>query len=139
MFAKILSRALECLAKQGYYVVFPDFQKSQYPDELANKIREEKAPLSFWFDILTDVISKWNKFKIEETFSNIAGKIGPIVRKLVKPTPFKYLRLSLALIALILVIRLFNRRYGKNLIQLISPVAFSLVHSPVEWVKQAMA
>ncbi|EAW36266.1 hypothetical protein [Lyngbya sp. PCC 8106] len=136
---KFYQEHLEFLAKQGYYVVFPDFQKSQYPDELTNKIREEKAPLSLWFNILTDVISKWNKFKIEETLPQYRrNKIGPIVRKLVKPTPFKYLRLSLALVVLILVIRLLNRRYGKHLTQLISTVGFSLAHSPVEWIKQAI-
>jgi len=130
---------LEILAKKGYYVVFPDFQKSLYPDDITNQVSAEKTPLSFWFNILKNVLSKWNKFSLEDTLqSDRRKKIGPVVRKLVKLSPFKYLRISLALIVLILLIRLLNRRYGKHLIQLISTVALSLVHSPVEWVEQAI-
>jgi hypothetical protein len=130
---------LEILAKKGYYVVFPDFQKSFYPDDITNQVSAEKTPLSFWFNILRNVLSKWKKFNLEDALqSDRRTKIGPVVRKLVKPTPFKYLRISLALIVLILLIRLLNLRYGKHLIQLISTVALSLAHSPVEWIQQAI-
>ncbi|MEG3838330.1 MULTISPECIES: hypothetical protein [unclassified Microcoleus] len=137
---KFYESHLEELAKQGYYVVFPDFQNSRYPDDITtNKASEEKEPLSFWLNILSKVVSKWDKFKIEDTLLQYRRKkIGPVVRKLLKPTLFKYLRLSLALVVLFLVIKLFKNRYGKNLKQLIYTVDLSLLHSPVEWIQQAI-
>lgn len=142
---KFYEAHLRELVKQGYYVFFPDFQRSDYPNELEpeerSKENEKKSPLNFWFSVLTDVVFKGNKFNIEDTFNkqqNRRRRIRIVARKLFRPTLFKYLRLSAALVVLILVIKLFNRRYGKHLIKLISTVALSLVHSPSEWINQAI-
>lgn len=147
---KFYEAHLEKLAKQGYYVFFPDFQRSRYPDTPENEKAftndEEKDPLSLWGKILTDVISKGKKFNLKDAFEHRKEwqtKIAPLARKLVKPTLFKYFRVALALVVFIVVVRLtfsvFNRKYGKHLINLMSTVGLSLLHKPSEWVENAIA
>lgn len=143
---KFYEAHLQELAQKGYYVFFPDFQRSRYPDnpEPEQAFKPKTPHLSFWLEILTDVISKGSRFRIEEHFHEEPNKlkVRTLARKLVRPTRFKYLRVSLALVVFILVVKLlfswFNRRYGQNLITLISTVGVSLWHSPLEWINQAI-
>lgn len=137
---------LEELVKQGYYIVFPDFQKSTYPDDIDQKTAtaddQEEDKLS-WGKILQGIIAKGNNFKLGDTLSEKQNQRRKfIARKLIKPTFLKYLRVSVALLVFTLVVKIFfswfNRTYGQNLIKLISTVGLSLLHSPVEWVDQAI-
>ncbi|WP_231867013.1 hypothetical protein [Anabaena sp. 4-3] len=139
---------LEELAKQGYYVIFPDFQKSTYPDDpeaITASVENQAQNQLSWGKVLQGVIAKGKNFKLGDTLNqeqNRRRKLGMVARKLIKPTFLKYLRVSLALVVFILVIKLFfswfNRRYGQNLIKLISTVGLSLLHSPIEWIDQAI-
>jgi hypothetical protein len=139
---------LEELAKQGYYVFFPDFQKSNYPDNIEQKkasVDNQEQNQLFWGKIIQGIIAKGKNFKLGDALNekqNRRRKVGMIARKLIKPTLFKYLRVSLALVVFTLVVKLlfswFNRRYGQNLIKLISTVGLSLLHSPYEWIDQAI-
>jgi hypothetical protein len=137
---------LEELVKQGYYVVFPDFQKSTYPDYIEQKTAtfydQEEDKLS-WGKILQGIIAKGKNFKLGDTLNEKQNKRRKfIARKLIKPSFLKYLRVSVALLVFTLVVKIFfswfNRTYGQNLIKLLSTVGLSLLHSPIEWVDQAI-
>ncbi|NEQ65200.1 MAG: hypothetical protein F6K21_06825, partial [Symploca sp. SIO2D2] len=73
------------LAKQGYYVLFPDFQRSTYPNDPETKDsspdKVQKAPLRFWLDILTATIAQRDRSEVEDTF-NQQPKEGSKVRSL---------------------------------------------------------
>jgi hypothetical protein len=145
---KFYEEHLDELAKQGYYVVFPDFQKSTYPDDIeqetASVDNQEKRQLS-WGKIIQGIIAKGKNFKLGDVLTqqqNRRRKVGMVARKLIRPTFLKYLRVSLALVVFTLVVKIlfywFNRTYGQNLIKLISTVGLSLLHSPIEWIDQAI-
>ena len=142
---------LKVLAQSGYYVFFPDFQKSEYPDNLeVEKTRQagvEKSHLSVWssrfFKAVTDGSSKGNRFPSEDSFSEQQSEEVPVIQgNLAEPSRFSYLRVSLALVVFIVVVKFiyswFNRNYGKHLIKLISTVGFSLMYKPSEWIKNAI-
>ncbi|RUR76777.1 hypothetical protein ACF3DV_06595 [Chlorogloeopsis fritschii PCC 9212] len=146
---------LEVLAKRGYYIFFLDFQKSEYPNsrvaEKTQKANVEKPHFSLWVSralkIATNKSSKFNKFQPESLFSSLeeqtSQEIPTIQGNLDEPKRFNYLRTSLAVATIILIVKLiytwFNDTYGKNLIHLISTVGFSLAHQPSEWIKNAIA
>ncbi len=153
---KFYEAHLEELAKRGYYVFFPDFQQSDYRDEIESeklhKASQEKHHLSFWFSQLhktataKDVISKCNAFQPEGFDSNQqkkSRKVPEIKGKLPQPNRFQHLRVSLALVVFIVVVKFiyswFNRNYAKHLINLISTVAWSFRHKPSEWIENAIA
>ena len=137
--------------QKGYYVFFPDFQTSDYPDnpEEANVSiaeQQDSAPLISWFKVLQQTLSNPTELSIGEILAKIRARRRKapriIVSRLFRPTLLKYLRVSISLMVIISVVRLvyffINRKYGQNLIQLISTVGWSLLHSPKEWVNQAI-
>ncbi|MEH1904225.1 MAG: hypothetical protein V7L04_23135 [Nostoc sp.] len=148
---------LEALAKSGYYIFFPDFQKSEYPNsQVGKRIQKaniKKSHLSLWayraLKIATNTnrSSKLNKFQPEDLFCSeeeqTSQEVPTIQGNLDEPKRFDYLRTSLAVATIILVIKFiytwFNDTYGKNLIHLISTVGLSLAHKPSEWIKDAIA
>ncbi len=141
---------LKRLVEQGYYVLFPDFQKSDYPDNTENRnemaSREEKKHLSFWLSLVRDLILKGNSFSIEKFFSEeqkYSQQVPSIEGKLAEPNRSQYFRVSIAIVVLITLIKLiyawFNRTYGKNLIKMISTVGLSLLHKPTEWIENTIA
>ncbi|MEH2011976.1 hypothetical protein [Nostoc sp.] len=145
---------LEVLAKSGYYIFFPDFQKSEYCNyEVGGKIHKaniKKPHFSLWiyrsFKIATNRSLKFKKFQPEDLLSSEEGQISqevPTIQgNLDEPKRFDYLRTSLAVATIILIMKFiytwFNHTYGKNLIHLISTVGFSLAHKPSEWIKNAI-
>lgn len=55
---KFYQRHLEELAQKGYYVFFPDFQKSDYPDDIESKNWQpsrNKRHLYFWYQMAIDL------------------------------------------------------------------------------------
>lgn len=131
-----------------YYVFFPDFQNSNYPNDIEDE-RNQKAPaeknhFGFWLSVVRDLIFKGENFSIEDLYSEEekqSQQIPGIEGKLTKPSFFEYLRVALALLVLIAVINLiywFNRTYGKHLIHLISTVGLSLLHKPTQWIEHAI-
>jgi len=151
---KFYEAHLEDLAKRGYYVFFPDFQQSDYPDEIESeklyKANKEKPHLRVWFSELyntvKDVNSKRNRFQFEGFDSNQqkkSRKVPKIKGKLPQPNRFQHLRVCLALVVFIVFVKFiyswFNRKYGKHLINMISSVAWSLRHQPSDWIENAIA
>lgn len=144
---------LKVLAQQqGYYVFFPDFQKSEYPNyleasdieiEKEKKAKREKKHLSVWLSRLSKLILKGDNFSVEDLFSEeqkLSKQGITDEEKLGKAERSSLFRVSLALVVLIVVINIyswFNRTYGKNLIHLISTVALSLVQKPTFWIENA--
>ncbi|QSJ20176.1 hypothetical protein JYQ62_16565 [Nostoc sp. UHCC 0702] len=149
-FALCMPKFYEChldfLANQGYYIFFPDFQNSTYPDyllESENIFNTNKTKLlssSFWFKILTEAISKRDDFQIEDYIDehpNRSNKVGFATPELVKPTYYQYIRLALASLILLFIFW-FQPRYEKHLMKLLSTVLLSLIHSPIEWLRHAI-
>ena len=132
---KFYEQHLEELVEKGYYVLFPGFQKSDYPDnpDSYEKISDKKqTELVNWSEI--------RKF-IRETFKHLSkGRIISVLRRIIVAA-FK-IRLFLAIsliIGLIAVTYYFvDHRYGKNLIKLIRTVRYSLFQSPLQWMENAM-
>ena len=148
---RFYEKHLEVLAaKQGYYVFFPDFQKSDYPDDIEverkKKVTQEKKHFGFWLSLVRNLILKGDSFLIEDFFSEEqkqSHQLPSIKGQLAEPSRAKYFRVAIALVVLIAAIKSiyfwFNRTYGKNLIKLISTVGLSLLHKPTEWMEQAIA
>jgi len=128
---KFYEAHLEHLATNGYYVLFPDFQKSNYPDELEPNLKsqgeEVGAPISFWWNTL--------KQRGHQIVSSSA-------KSALRPSLLKYLRVSLSILGIVLFIRAIffwlNRLYGKHLIKLLSTVGLSLLFSPRAWNRSAI-
>jgi len=137
---------LEVLAKRGYYVFFPDFQNSDYPDELdQNKLipSKNKRHLYFWYQMAIDTITQ-KKTPSTEKFVKQKRKAEEFYRIREapdEPSPLKCLIIALALVVIILIVRLiylFSPKYSKNLVKLISTVGLSLLYSPSVWMERAI-
>ena len=144
-------------AEEGYFVFFPDFQRSTYPDDLEVLLGdnqgiqpteevEDSGSLAklFWQSITKGKdkdLDEENLFDSVKKANTRRKKAKVITRKLGKPSALQYVRLSLALILLILAIRLIalfaNKTFGKNFIQLVRTVALSLAYRPTTWGDQA--
>ena len=132
---KFYEQHLEELVEKGYYVLFPGFQKSDYPDNPdsdENISNKKQTELVNWSEI--------SKF-IRETSKHISkGRVRKVLRKIIVAA-FK-IRLFLAISLIIGLISLtyyfIDHRYGKHLIKLIRTVRYSLFQSPLQWMKNAM-
>lgn len=133
-------------AENGYYVVFPDFQNSDYPDEIdQSKLvpSRDKRHLFFWYQMAIDTIAKRqessaSKFKKQ---NRKADEFHRIRQAPEEPSPLKCLLIALALVVIIVVVRLvyvFSPSYSKNLVKLISTVGLSLLYSPRVWMDRAI-
>lgn len=132
---KFYEQHLEELVEKGYYVLFPGFQKNNYPDnpDSNEKISDKKqTELVNWSEI--------TKF-IRETSKHVSkGRLRTVLRRIVVAT-FK-IRLFLAISLIIGLISLTSyfvgHRYGKHLIKLIRTVRYSLFQSPLKWIENAI-
>ncbi len=136
---------LEHLATEGYYVFFPDYQRSDYPDftkqdreeiseagetEISGEYERERVSLRYWLKltglfIFTLIFRR--KVQKSESIESVDNNIT---------STFEKLKLALStvfFIAIASVFYLFNREFGKNLISMITTVIESLRYSPEEW------
>ncbi len=134
---------LEHLATEGYYVFFPDYQRSDYPDftkqdreeisqagetEISEGYEAERVSLRYWLKltglfIYTLIFRR--EIKKRELRESVASK-----------SIFEGLRLAVSRLFFIRIASafyLFNREFGKNLISMITTVIESLRYSPEEW------
>ncbi|MBR8833845.1 MAG: hypothetical protein DSM106950_07330 [Stigonema ocellatum SAG 48.90 = DSM 106950] len=144
---KFYEAHLEVLAKKGYYVFFPDFQNSDYPNELdQNKLipSQNKRHLYFWYQMVIDTITQ-RKTPSTEKFvqqKRKAEEFHRIREDQNEPSPLNCLIIALALVVIILIVRLiylFSPEYSKNLVKLISTVGLSLLYSPSVWMERAIS
>ncbi len=117
---------LSQLATLGYYVFFPDYQKSNYPD-FPDESTSNKSTLSYWSLVagscLTGIIFR------RDTDDTDIPELKP-------KTNSQKLRLSLGLIILIIFLKIYGfiqQEYGKNLLSMIFTVLSSLFYAPKEW------
>ncbi|WP_198648958.1 hypothetical protein [Cyanothece sp. BG0011] len=122
---------LSQLASLGYYVFFPDYQKSNYPD-FADEPTSEKSDLSYW--------------------SLAAGSFfaGMVLRRDTDRTDIseletrknsQKLRLSLGLIILIIFLKIYGfikKEYAQNLLSMVFTVLKSLFYAPKQWLSFAV-
>ncbi len=140
---KFYEKHLELLAQQGYYVFFPDFQKSDYPDDIdqgALVPSQNKRHLYFWYQMAMDIIAQRNDPTTDEIpeQEDKANELYRIIEASNQPNACQCFFIALTLVVIISAVRLiylFNPKYSKNLIKLISTVGLSLLYSPTEWIK----
>ncbi len=130
---------LEALVAQGYFVVFPDFQRSTYPNPDEPEEMDESHLIN-WFSLVVSVaLTILNPFKSNESLESPGPCRG---RKLENPNLAKLFRVSLSLTVIFgivnLIVSVFNRTFGKNLNQLLSTIGLSLLHRPKEWGAEAV-
>ncbi|MDJ0508324.1 MAG: hypothetical protein QNJ64_03560 [Crocosphaera sp.] len=130
---KFYEKHLEQLVNQGFYVFFPDYQKSDYPDFYSEDItyleesKKPRATLKYW--LFGSAI-----FLIQLIFRRDVRKQE--FKKLTEEGILKGLTLALGTIFFIVsvnVVYLFSRRFGKNLVSMITTVIESLRSTPKEW------
>ncbi|MBV6623092.1 MAG: hypothetical protein KI793_09150 [Rivularia sp. (in: Bacteria)] len=132
---KFYEQHLEELVEKGYYVLFPGFQKSDYPDnpDSNENISDKKqTKLVNWSEII--------EF-IRDTFKHLSkGRVRTVLRRIIVAAVKIRLFLAISLIiGLISVTYYFvDRRYGKHLIKLIRTVRYSLFQTPLTWINNAI-
>lgn len=123
---------LEDLAKQGIYVFFPDYQKSDYPDfpqdnETLEIAKTSRSTLKYWlFNSAVLLMKLVLRRKVNKQE----------LKKLAKEGIWTGLRIVLGtslFIVVVNIISLFNRQYTKNLVHMITTVIYSLISAPIEW------
>jgi hypothetical protein len=126
---------LEELVEKGYYVFFPGFQKSDYPnnpDENEKITDTSQKELVNWSGVLDF---------IKETFKHLfKGRIISVLRRIIVATIRIRLFLAISIIIALISITYYfvDRKYGKHLIKLIRAVRYSLFQSPLEWMNNAV-
>ena len=134
---KFYERHLEELAKQGYYIFFPDYQKSDYPNfpkdtETYSDNRTLRATFRYWlFDVGVLLITLILRQKINTKELKKLIEDGILVA-------LRFILGTLFFVVVINIVFLFNREYGKNLISMITTVIASLRSAPIEWLKQSV-
>lgn len=132
---KFYEQHLSELVKKGYYVIFPGFQKSDYPenpDSNEDISDKERVKLVDWSEV--------KKF-VRETWQHIAqGRVKSVLEKIaVAAIKLRYFLAIFLIIRLISLTYYFvDRQYGKHLIKLIRTVRYSLFQSPLEWIDNAI-
>ena len=136
---RFYEKHLEVLAQNGYYVIFPDFQRSNYPDP--NEERQSKPNLITWLSLIAATLLALLKGKASVSTDELQGDCR--CEKLSDPKPFRLLRIALGLaisfVIIYLVFSIFNRRYGKNLLSLLGTVGISLFNYPENWGENAIS
>lgn len=123
---------LEELVKEGFYVFFPDYQKSDYPnfpkdDETCPEKPNLRGTFRYWLlnaGVLLLKLILQRKINRKE------------LKKLARDGTFLALKCvfgTLLFIVVINVVYLFNRKYAKNLISMITTVIASLTSKPIDW------
>ncbi len=132
---KFYEQHLEELVQKGYYVFFPGFQKSEYPDDPetdGNKPEDNEKNLVDWSAL---------KDFIKNTYKNISkGRVISFLRRItVAAIRLRFFLAIFVIIGLVYTIYSFiDHRYGRNLIKLIRTVRYSLFDSPSQWINSAM-
>jgi hypothetical protein len=143
---KFYEAHLRELVAKGYYVFFPDFQKSDYPDNINQDSlvpSQNKRHFQFWYQMAIDTITQ-NNTKPNAKLADQTRKATEFDRIRTdpnEPSPCKCLFIALALMVIISVVRtiyLFSPTYSKNLVKLISTVGLSLLYSPSTWMDNAI-
>jgi hypothetical protein len=143
---KFYESHLKELVGKGYYVFFPDFQKSDYPDNVNQDSlvpSQNKRHFYFWYQMAIDTITQ-NRAKTSEKLVDQSRKITEFDRIRTdpnEPSACKCLFIALALMVIISIVRiiyLFSPTYSKNLVKLISTVGLSLLYSPAVWMDSAI-
>ena len=143
---KFYEKHLESLAQHGYYIFFPDFQKSDYPDDIEQEDlvpSQDKKHLYFWYQMAMDIIMQRSE-PSTDNIVNQQGKANELYRILEAPTQpnaYQCFFIALSLIVIISAVRLiywFNPKQSKHLVKLISTVGLSLLYSPTEWLKSSI-
>ena len=125
------------MAKQGYYIFFPDYQKSDYPNfpkdtETYSDNRTLRATFRYWlFDVGVLLITLILRQKINTKELKKLIEDGILVA-------LRFILGTLFFVVVINIVFLFNREYGKNLISMITTVIASLRSAPIEWLKQSV-
>jgi len=138
------------LVKKGYIVFFPDFQRSCYPNTLPQDPtpqRISKARFKTWWSIARPPASESHKLmddicsKVceEHHVDGVDKALGPGLQESTAEELRGVAQSLLLIIVLLNIISLFRREYGKNLIHLLSTVGLSLLHSPAQWLEDAIA
>ncbi|MGK7954137.1 MAG: hypothetical protein AB4063_02545, partial [Crocosphaera sp.] len=134
---KFYERHLEELAKQGYYVFFPDYQKSDYPnfpkdEETCSDKTNLRETFRYWlFGVGVLLLQLILRQKINRKELKKLAEDGILVA----------LRLVLGTLSFVVVtniIFLFNREVAKNLISMITTVIASLRSAPIQWLETAV-
>ncbi|WP_156796619.1 hypothetical protein [Cyanobium sp. PCC 7001] len=132
------------LVRQGNLVFFPDFQRSLYPDTPPGApaaVRQERRDAALWRGVLqqtADIDAEEEVFPatlrkalgVESDDSGGAGIPAAALRRTLWPL--------LVVLALLEALSWFRRRYGRNLIHLLSTVALSLAVAPRQWLEMAI-
>jgi hypothetical protein len=134
---KFYEQHLEELASEGYYVFFPDYQRSDYPnfpkdDETYEDYMGEDATVRYGLlgtgILLIQLILRREANKQE-------------IKKLAKQSILEAFRLVLGRLLFIIVANIFSvfdRQYAKNLISMITTVIASLTDTPMRWLAFAV-
>lgn len=137
---------IKLAAEDGYYVVFPDFQNSDYPDEIdQSKLvpSKNKRHLYFWYQMVIDTItgkqaSSADKFNQQ---NRKADEFYRIRQDPTEPSSLECFLIAFALVVIILIVRLiylFRPKQSKNLVKLISTVGLSLLYRPSIWMERSI-
>ena len=142
---------LKRLVEEGYYVFFPDFQKSDYPDftksdyldftkvDIQKALQEDEKeikPLSYWLRNFGVFLVKFIfRAKIKQKKFTRIAKVNDQDKSL---KGLQESSRSLLLVVIIYVLYLFNQKVGKHLVNMISTVVTSLTQKPEEWLKFAV-
>lgn len=123
---------LQELVTNGYYVFFPDFQKSDYPDFLEKKpnCSEEPSNPKNFRKLLLSLGVLLIKLILRREIN------GKELKQLAQDSLLIALRLilgSLLFVVFVNVINIFDRKYAKNLVSMIITVLASLRSTPMEW------
>lgn len=135
---KFYEQHLQELAKEGYYVFFPDYQKSDYPDFPQDNQTYEQQKTTFEPTVKNSILD----VGILLTNSVSAQEVNRKELRAVSTEGFwTALRLVFGILFFILgvnVVYFFNREYAKNVISMITTVIESLRSSPIEWLSFAI-
>lgn len=140
------------LVKEGYIVFFPDFQRSFYPNtppKAPNPSRQSRANFQIWLSVATQLPAQ-ESTQDSRTTDNIQSILSEVYergdvglgRGLSECSNKEFRGVARALVVIIALLNVFSwfqRKYGKNLIHLLSTVGLSLVHRPTEWLDNAIA
>lgn len=134
---KFYEKHLEQLASEGYYVFFPDYQRSDYPnfpqdDETCADYMGEDATVRYGL-LETGVLL------IQLILGRQANKKE--IKKLAKQSILEAFQLILGRLLFIIVanvVYIFDRQYAKNLISMITTVIASLTDTPMRWLSFAV-
>ena len=134
---KFYEKHLERLAAEGYYVFFPDYQRSDYPNFPKDEDTHED-----YMGVETTV--RYGIFGIGILLIQLILRRRANqkeVKKIAKQSWLEAFQIIVGRLLFIVVTNIFyvfDRQYGKNLISMISTVIASLTDTPIKWLAFAI-